>query len=159
MNILGIDPSLSGTGLCLLSEENNNIEVLTAQVIKTKKDDFKDDTDRIIHILCEIEKAVEGLDIDKIVIEDISYGSRGRIAQLAGLNYAIRIIFRVRNIPIIVLSPRTIKKQFSGSGNASKTDMLISFNSQFQNLLTNKDNNIIDAFAAAYTQLKKEIEG
>jgi len=138
MNYIGIDPSLTGTGIIVL---NDKCEIIKKMLISTSS---KDTTEkRVFKILEEIKKS---LSKDCIVyIEGLSFHSTGRsILELAGLHYIITFFLYNNNILFKEIEPTKLKKWLTGSGRVKKNLMLLhvfkKFNIEFN------DDNICDAY-------------
>lgn len=144
MCIIGIDPSINSTGICINKEKGNCIYV-NINSKKTKKlEKFeskyikiffieKNPTKGLNYASKEIEKTQNIYDIcvyiknilkkykpSKVIMEGLSYGSNGSLGDLGGLNYAIRMIFVELGIPFEIVPPTTWKKQQIGNANAEK---------------------------------------
>lgn len=147
-NIIGIDPSISSTGICITNESGSNRYVLIpARPTKKLMDtnipgldtfpyDYKPQTG-LTGIEKEIVKSHNvsciGSIVDHmlciykpayVVIEAVAFQANGTIDQLAGLNYLIRHLAWARNIPIYPVSPSAIKKAMVGDGGATKETMI-----------------------------------
>lgn len=120
IRIVGIDPSLSSSGLCLLRINHENSVV--SKNIKPEKSpaDYETRFERYNEIHDQIVKFVSDSKPNLIVIEGYSFGSRGRsmfdLAELGGL---IRNSIIGAGHPLIEVSPPRLKK-FVYKGNASK---------------------------------------
>ena len=144
--ILGIDPSINGTGLCL----NDNgkcsyfyivpkatkktqkmmlewsVELIEYKVVKTDNDKTKEiyKSERVYEIQKIIEDIIDRYKPERVVIEAIAYAANGSIDMLAGLNYSIRNLCIERGIELVIVSPTTLKKSSVGTGKASKDLMM-----------------------------------
>ena len=149
MIYIGIDPSLTGTGIVVLDESGN---VLDKDLISTKaslkiEDRLKTIWSRLKYIIWDF--AGKPVPYCHIAIEGLSFGSRGTsMLELAGLHYLIRYMIDrefcgVRH----VVPPQTLKKFVCGKGNVKKEQMLLQtykrWGMEFQ------DNNICDAYCLA----------
>lgn len=150
--VIGIDPSISSTGVCVWDTERNinkyfnivknptkklralesdHIKVLGYFVDRKLKDLSNQEKEMaktmdILHIMPKIKWILELFKPSKVVMEGIAMSAGGRIDQLAGLNYSIRqAVFQVKGCELLVLTPQTIKKSFVGDGGANK-DMMVS---------------------------------
>lgn len=58
------------------------------------------------------------------LIEDYSFGSKGKVFHIAENAELLKYkIWKETNIPITEVSPKTIKKLYTGNGNSNKVDM------------------------------------
>ena len=149
MIYIGIDPSLTGTGIVVLDEQGN---VLDKDLISTKASQKIEDRlqtiwNRLKYIIWDFaDKPVPDC---PIAVEGLSFGSKGAsMLELAGLHYLIRYMIDrefcgVRH----VVPPQTLKKFVCGKGNVKKEQMLLQtykrWGMEFQ------DNNICDAYCLA----------
>lgn len=67
--------------------------------------------------------------IDYVVMEGVSYGSvtGAALVDLTFLNSALRLMFVKKNIKFYIVSPKEVKKQAIGNGNADKDLMIMSW--------------------------------
>ena len=88
-------------------------------------------------ILCEIEKINDIGFKAFIVMEGISYGSRGSaaLADLAGLNFAIRMtILGESEMNFNIIAPTSVKKFAVGNGGVEKDVMIASWKKLDKNI-------------------------
>ncbi len=140
---LGLDLSLTGTGAVLI---NSDYKILEKKLISTKPD-FEIEH-RLLEIFNNISSITNFLNITKIGIEGLSYGSRGqKMFQLAGLHYYIRMRIYDHGLDYEIISPQALKKFVTGKGNVKKEVMILEtfkkFNEEFY------DNNLCDAYCLA----------
>lgn len=145
---VGIDASFSGTGVVII---NNEYKIIEQKLIGTKRKDNEEYD--IEYRMLYIVKALESLlkykeDIKLVLIEGISFGSTGEgAAQLAALNYFIRIFLLNNNIPYSSITPTNLKKFVTGTGQCKKNLMLKEvykkWGEDFQ------DDNICDSYSLA----------
>lgn len=122
--VLSIDQSFTNTAWCLFSDG----KLKKFGVIYTDKNEVI--YERAKHVADKLVEVAKANDVDRVVIEQLSFGSVGSSTRnLAGLLFAI-IILLVDNIPklgysnIKLVSPKQAKKFFTGNGNAKKAEML-----------------------------------
>ena len=160
MRFIGIDPSLTGTGIVCLNEEG---EIVGQELIKTTTE--LEIEDRLIVINKKIKRLLDdkyqiicddGYIYDVIVyIEGISFGAKGNaVMQLAGLHYFLRIQLRNRfNLKYDIIPPTTLKKFITCKGNAKKELMLLNVYKRWG--VEYKNNNLADAYSLARMALDK----
>lgn len=149
MKTAGIDTSFTGTGFAIKDDSLSKEKQFTWKTIKTKPEDFKDDTDRIIHIRNEIIKSIPS-DTDKVFIEDVFVGhgpSAGASLRLALLAGCVRAGLRDAGIKFDIVQPKMVKKHLTGNGNAQKDMMIMTVYKRFGIEVSN--NNEADACALA----------
>lgn len=114
--VLGIDPSLTGTGLAIL-QNDDIVKVLTV------KPGLKRGHERMDWILSFVSDAVGAGPLDLVVIEGPSYGSAAGQSghhERAGLWWIITRALHVRKLPYAVASPASRAMYATGAGNAGK---------------------------------------
>jgi len=124
--ILGIDPSLSSTGLAVITPD----EVIATTSIKTKPyrkyGKTLDTSIRLKYIADQILTFSQRYTISLIGIESPSYGSRSSaVSELGGLFYIVlNRLTEVYDYEIILsIRPTTMKKHITGRGNATKEEV------------------------------------
>jgi len=153
MITVGIDLSLTGTGVVILKDGN----ILDKKLIKSKPsgDKPKDEVIRLKNIVKDIYNTIFlndkiGLPFpDLVAIEGIAFMARntGSIMQLAALNYMTREIVNDKNIPFVMVAPTTLKKFITGKGIGPKDVMMLDIYKKYHVSFT--DNNLADAFGLA----------
>ena len=161
MIIMGIDPSINCTGICIYDTiSNNHTYYMIVSKCTKKMREFKNENIHIIeynkrelnkgeyHVkefnksnniydICNIIRDIIQLfEPDLIQMEGVSYGSRGSAAlvDLAGLNFAIRMTVFKEGIQFNILAPTTIKKFAVGNGAAEKDVMIASWKKLDKNI-------------------------
>lgn len=116
---VGVDPSLSGTGLVILDEDGQVVEAVSLKAGK------EDDPLRFMEVTKRIRKHLNPA-TDKVLIEGFSLGSRGAgVSKMFGIGWTIRImlteeVFQWQEVP-----PTSLKKFASNKGNAKKEDLVL----------------------------------
>lgn len=150
MRVLGVDPSISATGLCgpkdwvmltLKGSDELNIHQRLAMIRRRTLD------------LARYS--------DLVVIEGFSYTSKFKQHDLGGLGWILRQALWENEIPYVVVPPKKRPKFATGNGNAGKLDV---FKACIQRLnLDPGDDNQADAAwlramgLAAYGELEIEL--
>lgn len=151
MIYVGIDQSISSTAVSILDnngkewfylikpslskkeqEIQHSLDNLTYVVYQKKAPNKTDEywqkeqikLDNITNIVDKVKQIIESFEGMKIIsIEGLSYGSRtSSLIDLSGLNYLIRNA--LKNHTIFVFAPSSVKKFYSGIGNAGKDIMV-----------------------------------
>lgn len=170
--VLGIDPSINCTGLCI-SDDNNTIYILIVSKMTKKMKDFHHNRIRIMqydkydikdlnyedkekakayniyNIVSVIDDVINEYNIDKVVMEGVAYNATGTIIELAGLNFAIRNLLIKKGIEFTIATPTTIKKFAVANGGADKDLMIYAWQQLDQEMKNIKDIKI-DDLADAY---------
>lgn len=111
MRIVGVDPSLTATGIC---HPDGSTETL-----KTR------DTgpERLSWLRDAIAQRVAEADV--VAIEGYSYGSKGRaVVSIGELGGVLRLWLYEYGPPYVEIPPACLKRYATGRGNASKDDVL-----------------------------------
>ena len=153
MLIIGIDPSLTATGIVVLRDgkvelaekTKNSPDLGTIERVRLIRERIIDITENLIN-----EEEWQAPDL--IAIEGFSYGSKGRsVFDIAYLGWRIREdLERLKeqdNIPWLEVPPSQIKKFATGQGNANKEIILQQVYKRWG--YETHDNNIADAFVLA----------
>lgn len=145
--VLGIDPSLTGTGIAFIDGYGHVTDLLT---IKTKPttDDIASRLARFEHILGEFGSAIDYADL--VVIEQPAYSSRtGKQHDRSGLWWAIAnaVIHRCEK-PLVEVTPSARATYATGKGNAGKDTVIANVVRRYPNVDV-QDNNQADALVLA----------
>jgi crossover junction endodeoxyribonuclease RuvC len=142
MNIIGLDLSLTGTGIVVLRDSR----IVYQELVTTKPGTT--DMQRIITIMNQITEVLTtyaGPDC-LVVIEGPSYGSNtSSIHTLGKLAGVVELSLVLRNITYLIVPPTSLKKLITGKGNAKKEQMLLQIYKKYG--IEFHDNNLADAFA------------
>lgn len=117
--ILALDPSLSCTGICVMSD---NEEVIFIDKIHTSP---KDEEDKRIYTVCKyIENIIQKYSINIIALEGQYHSVNAKTGlQLSRLRGAIAYVIQENNAKSIYMQPATVRKLLTGNGRASKEDV------------------------------------
>ena len=141
MIYLGIDLSLTGTGLCVL--DSNKPNWIKVNLIKTNKRGCR----RLRYIKEKIALCTELFKPDIVVLEGYSYGSRTgqafSIGELGGV-VKLELFFKYKTL---IVPPTCLKKFITGKGTTGKDIMLLKTFKKYGVEFT--DNNKCDAFGLA----------
>lgn len=151
---IGIDPSINCTGVCIYDTDNNtNIYYMIVGNATKKMQKFSNDfvtiktynkesytkdeytvkeykkTLNIISVCDIIKDIIRQHNPDCVLMEGISYGSRGSsaLADLAGLNHCIRAALNDCNVDYTIIAPTSVKKFAVGNGSVEKDVMIASW--------------------------------
>jgi len=125
--ILGIDSSLTNTGLCHIWASKGGQEISTATVPTTPTafggTSFLSYSRRISYIVGVVDSYMKGVDL--VVIEALAYGARGgSVWTLPWLWGRIVDAAVARDIPVIAVGTSQRAKYATGKGNAPKDAVL-----------------------------------
>lgn len=140
MKIMGIDQSLTGTGLCILEEG----KIVLSRLIASKKKGVE----RIIEIKNEIIKTINEFAPDYIAIEKYNFSPRRAMAfELGELAGVIKVTLAELGKKFIVIHTGHIKRYATGRGNAEKALVLLHVYKKFGVEFNN--DNLADAYVIA----------
>jgi len=130
MIIIGIDPSLTSTGICAMRDG----VILSCEAVISKFTGVKrlsDFKEQLIPKCCYVTD-IEDIDEKTVVfIEGYSFGSIGRKEFIAELGGTIRLMLYEQEIEFIDVPPTVLKKYITGKGNADKVAMAIAVQKQY----------------------------
>jgi crossover junction endodeoxyribonuclease RuvC len=114
MIVLGIDLSLTGTGLSVVEGDR----LLFSECYKPKN---KSGPTRLIEIRHKVSETIDKYQPELICIEGYSFGSRGRaLFQIGELGGLIRVLLHKTGIKWLEITPSQVKKFAAGVGNCGK---------------------------------------
>ena len=120
MIVLGLDLSLTGTGMCVVESNAGDGKGLLATINTTAKTRTED---RLISIRRTIAQASSGA--DAAIIEGLSYGSVGGAqAERSALHWMVRVDLYQLGVPYVVVTPMSLKKFVCGTAKAEKSMMI-----------------------------------
>lgn len=140
--VIGIDPSLTATGVCLL--QHGKAQLITINSFPG------DDLARITEIAEAVGDLLFGTPKPiAACIEGLSHGSHnGKAAERASLHYFIRAKCRSYSIPVYVVAPASLKKFITGGGKAEKSTIVREVYKRWG--IEANDDNQADAAGLAY---------
>lgn len=117
--ILGIDPSLRGTGLALIDAQGQGFELRMSQVLRIPA--RLPNAECLGRIAGEIAQLLDAEGCDAVAVEETIYVQNFRTAQILGAARGAAIaVPAMRGIPLFEYSPLRIKQSVAGFGRASK---------------------------------------
>lgn len=122
MLILGIDPSLRGTGWGLLKIENSRFEVLGFGVIQNKA--ALRPSLCLVAIQQKLSEVIAKFSPTEVAIEGIFYAQNIRTALMMGQARGIALLVAAQaNLEIFEYAPRRVKQSMVGVGSATKNQV------------------------------------
>jgi Holliday junction resolvasome RuvABC endonuclease subunit len=170
MRILGIDTSLTATGLARLDlyttpivydDETHLVtfdaDVITVSAPKPTKDKSKRAMVRRVNALIEqIEWCFKDDEPDQVAIESLAYGARGEGAWVLPWIFGRTLELCERyDVPLTVVSTSGRAKFAAGKGNAPKDAVLLAAGRLFHGKVALTDNNEADAMIVAAVLAQK----
>jgi crossover junction endodeoxyribonuclease RuvC len=147
MIIIGLDISLTGTGVVVLENENVKHELLIKSKPPIEKNNVTE-IERLTLIRDKMISVIKENPPDLVVIEGMAFMAKGTsLTQLSYLNYAIRAYLWENHIRFLLVAPPSLKKFITGHGKAEKEEIMEIIFTKYHIAAT--DNNIADAFSLA----------
>jgi crossover junction endodeoxyribonuclease RuvC len=113
---LGIDQSLTGTGLCVLSAAGK----LVSSALVTP--DHLRDGARLVFIKKAVASMLSGVEF--VAMEGYSYNSVGHVFELGEIGGVLKVLLVEHEISYIIVPPVLVKKFATGTTHADKDAML-----------------------------------
>lgn len=146
---VGIDPSLTGTGLVLLDQDKC---IMKQDLIKTTAKDPIEK--RLIYIMDQLEFIRNIVKLKSVYMEGPSFASQGNaVLQMGALHFLIRIFLFRYGINFKIIAPPTLKKFHTGFGQTKKNEILDKVEEKMG--IRFKDHNIADAYGLAVMALEE----
>lgn len=149
MVAIGIDPSLTGTGVVVLKGG----KLVEKHLIKSKKGDggYLSEVERLNTIRDDVMKIITIHNPDIVCMEGLAFMARNTTAlvQLAGLNYLIRsaVVEHKDKADWTIVAPSSLKKFITGKGTGQKDLVMLEIYKRYG--VSMDDNNVADAYALA----------
>lgn len=151
LRVLGVDSSLTATGLSLIDVpgspvtdkltilEPTSIQVATVGAPKPRLKTRREYSRRVSHVVESVAAAMEGVDL--IMMEELAYGAKGDTAFVLPWIWG-RIIDAAeeRDIPIGFANIQQVKKYATGKGNADKDIVLAAMVRRFPDVAITNNN-------------------
>lgn len=115
--VVGIDLALNATGIA-------HADGTTETYVPNADKQTNAGLDRMCEIRRHITWATDILDLELVVIEALAFDAHDYKRWLAQLTGIIRASLYDRDVPFIVVTPATLKKYATGTGNAGKAQVL-----------------------------------
>jgi len=121
--IIGIDPGIRNTGWGIISNFENKLQHIDHGVIVPNKEES--DASRLFYISSHLDVILNNYKPSLAVIEKIFVSASGESALKLGMarGVALNVIASKKNILIIELAARFVKKAITGSGAADKNQI------------------------------------
>ncbi|MCC5835840.1 MAG: crossover junction endodeoxyribonuclease RuvC [Opitutales bacterium] len=117
--ILGIDPSLRGTGLAIVDATGKQFSLVASRVLKNPPK--LKNAECLGRIAQGISDALDAYACDAVAVEETIYVQNFRTAQILGAARGAAIaVPAMRGIPLFEYPPLRVKQSVAGFGRASK---------------------------------------
>lgn len=157
MKIMGLDISLTGTGVvildCPINSKVHPGDFTYLNTIDTKK---LFGMQRCEYIRNQIDMVIKNYQPDIVIIEGYAYGAKGRaVYDLGEIGGIIRHLLYTNNINYKEVPPNSLKLFVTKDGRASKEDMMFTLENLYGKIFA--DDNQADAMGLALFGLYKLI--
>ncbi len=115
--IMGIDPSLTSTGLVVL--ENGNLILHETLEVKEKG------IARLLTLQNILEGRLFAYNPDLVVVEGYAFARSNQAHQMGELGGMVRMLLAQKRVPWLEAAPTQVKKFATGKGNAAKELILM----------------------------------
>jgi Holliday junction resolvasome RuvABC endonuclease subunit len=124
MIYLGVDQSYTSSGIVIFDVNLETTTVIHTEIFKTPKE--MDIYQRAWKISMHIVDLCIKHSVQFVAIEGLAFGMRGDATRdLAGLQFTIITqLMCEHNIPVTVITPKSLKKFATDNGKATKKDMI-----------------------------------
>ena len=143
MKIIGLDLSLTGTGVAVVGGDDwpRVLSVSTIRSTGTKDATLRERRLRLDRIEREVLTIVEGVKPGLVVIEQPAYGATtGHHHDRSGLWWRIVSVIDDLYADVAEVTPTTLKKYITGRGNAGKDEVLLAVARRFPGADVNNNN-------------------
>lgn len=125
--VCGVDVSLTSTGVAFIDPDTGTLDADTIRSRGRATDRLPENLERIAHLGDTIAAAIIRRSPPLVVIESALFTAADKDSSAhrrAGLWWTVAQHLRAAGVPMIEVAPSELKKFTTGSGNASKADML-----------------------------------
>ena len=148
MRVLGIDPGIGCTGYAVLELKNNKFNLIELGVIRTSPKDTM--PVRLKTIYEGVSEVIASLEPNEMAIETVFVGKNVQSAlKLGHARGAAIIAGAIAGLDVQEFSPREVKKNIVGTGNATKEQVQFMVKSILKLEKVPKPNDAADAVAIA----------
>ena len=154
MRIIGIDPGLARVGYGIIEVENERKKLLDCGIIQTHKD--KKEEDRLYEIFKDLNELINHWKPNVAAVEKFFFYKSSTTISVVQARGVIMMVLASKKIQVSEYSPAQIKLTITGSGKASKKEVLdaVMYNLGLEK--PPKPDDSADALAIALTKLNEE---
>ena len=154
MRILGIDPGLGRVGYGIIEIKNEKKKFLDCGVIQTNKN--KKEEDRLFEIYSDLNILIDSWKPDMAAVEKFFFYKSSTTISVVQARGVIMMVLASKNIQVSEYSPAQIKLTITGSGKASKREVLEAVMFDLKLNKPPKPDDSADALAIALTKLNED---
>ena len=154
MRIIGIDPGLARVGYGIIEVQNNNKTLIDCGVIETNKN--KKEEDRLFEIYNDLITLIDRWNPDIAAVEKFFFYRSSTTISVVQARGVIMMVLASRKIEVSEYAPAHIKLTVTGTGKASKKEVLEAVMYNLKLNYAPKPDDSADALAIALTKLNEE---
>ena len=154
MRIIGIDPGLARVGYGLIEVVKGKKILLDCGIIETSKE--KKEIERLIEIYNDMNELIEKWNPDIAAVEKFFFYKSSNTINVVQARGVILLALGFKGIQINEYAPAQIKLTITGSGKASKQEVLEAVMLDLDLDYPPKPDDSADALAIALTKLNEE---
>ena len=154
MRIIGIDPGLARVGYGIIEVENEKKTLIDCGVIETNKN--KKEEDRLFEIYKDLITLIDRWNPDIAAVEKFFFYRSSTTISVVQARGVIMMVLASRKIQVSEYAPAHIKLTVTGTGKASKKEVLEAVMYNLKLNYAPKPDDSADALAIALTKLNEE---
>ena len=154
MRILGIDPGLARVGYGIIEYQKGEKDLLDCGIIETSKN--KSEEDRLHEIHKDLGHLIKIWKPDCSAVEKFFFYRSSTTISVVQARGVIMMTLGAYKIPISEYAPAQVKLTITGTGKASKKEVLESVMFQLNLNYAPKPDDSADALAIALTRINEE---
>ena len=154
MRIIGIDPGLARVGYGIIEVENERKKLLDCGIIQTHKD--KKEEDRLHEIFKDLNELINHWNPNVAAVEKFFFYKSSTTISVVQARGVIMMVLASKKIQVSEYSPAQIKLTITGSGKASKKEVLDAVMYSLELTKPPKPDDSADALAIALTKLNED---
>ena len=154
MRIIGIDPGLARVGYGIIDIQNEKKVVLDCGIIETCKD--KKEEHRLCEIFNDLTQLIDDWKPNFAAVEKFFFYRSSTTISVVQARGVIMMTLGAKNIQVSEYSPAQVKLTVTGTGKASKQEVLEAVMYDLNLKKAPKPDDSADALAIALTKLNEE---
>ena len=154
MRIIGIDPGLARVGYGIIEVENEKKTLIDCGVIETNKN--KKEEDRLFEIYNDLITLIDRWNPDIAAVEKFFFYRSSTTISVVQARGVIMMVLASKKIQVSEYAPAHIKLTVTGTGKASKKEVLEAVMYNLKLNYAPKPDDSADALAIALTKLNEE---
>ena len=154
MRIIGIDPGLARVGYGIIEAKNEKKKLIDCGVIETYKN--KKEEERLFEIYKDLNILIDRWKPDVAAVEKFFFYRSSTTISVVQARGVIMMVLASKKIKVSEYAPAQIKLTITGTGKASKKEVLEAVMYNLKLSYAPKPDDSADALAIALTKLNEE---